>query len=55
MDAGTGAILIGVLVGVLILIYLNQREKNAVRRKRRRRFKPQWSDKDGATSKRRRP
>jgi len=46
MDVGTGAILIGVLIAVMIFVYMAQREKNAVMRKRRRKFSPQWNRKD---------
>ena len=43
MDPMTLAILLCVLAGVLVLFYLSEREKNSVRRKRRRRFRPQWT------------
>ena len=54
MNIGVGAILIGVLVAVMIFIYLAQREKNAVKRKKRRKFRPEWKEKNGATFRRRR-
>jgi hypothetical protein len=43
LDAVGGSILLGILAAVLVLFYLGEREKRAVRRKRRRRFLPQWS------------
>lgn len=55
MDVVTGAILLAVLAGVLILLFLSAREKSAVKRKRRRRFRPQWKRHSGDTGKRRRP
>jgi hypothetical protein len=43
MDPMTLVIVLGVLAGVLVLFYLSEREKNSVRRKRKRRFRPQWT------------
>lgn len=54
MNIGVGAILVGVIVAVMIFVYLAQREKNAVRKKKRRKFHPQWKEKAGDTSDKRR-
>ncbi len=43
LDTVGGLILVGILAAVLILYYLSEREKRAVRRKLRRRFRPQWT------------
>jgi hypothetical protein len=52
LDAVGGSILLGILAAVLVLYYLSEREKRAVRRKRRRRFRPQWSKRGDETRRR---
>jgi hypothetical protein len=43
MSPVTLAILLAILAGVMVLYYMSEREKNAVKRKKRRRFRPQWT------------
>jgi len=53
MDPVTGAVLLIVLAGVLVALFLSEKEKSAVRRMKRRKFKPQWTRRDGDTRRRR--
>ena len=53
MDPVLTLILVAVLAGVMILYYFSEREKNAVKRKRKRRFRPHWT-KDSAKKRDRR-
>lgn len=48
-------ILLLILGAVMLLMFLTQREKSAMRKKGRKRFKPQWKSRSDKTTKRREP